>query len=78
MEKDIENLQINGEEDDVVTPWNVESQSDAGIDYDKLISNYHSKVYSKMLDLNLLNKILLVILFILCSTIFEIFIIKFV
>lgn len=26
------------EDDDFVDPWNVESKSDAGVDYDKLIS----------------------------------------
>lgn len=26
------------DEDDVVDPWNVTSKSDAGVDYDKLIS----------------------------------------
>lgn len=28
------------EDDDVVTPWSVESQNAAGVDYDKLISKY--------------------------------------
>ena len=35
----IENLILNGDEDDdVVTPWIVESSDETGIDYDKLIS----------------------------------------
>lgn len=29
-----------GVDDDVVDPWNVTSKSDAGIDYDKLISRF--------------------------------------
>lgn len=39
----IENLEVNGAngDDDVVTPWSVESKNDAGVDYDKLISNYY-------------------------------------
>lgn len=28
------------DDDDFVDPWNVESKSDAGVDYDKLISNF--------------------------------------
>lgn len=37
---EIEAFSINGigEEEDVVTPWNVTSKNDTGIDYDKLIS----------------------------------------
>ena len=33
---------INGtfEDDDIVTPWNVECQSETGVDYDKLISKF--------------------------------------
>lgn len=36
----IENLTINDalEDEDVVTPWSVESTVETGIDYDKLIS----------------------------------------
>lgn len=33
--------QSKGGEDDVVNPWNVESKSNTGIDYDKLISKYN-------------------------------------
>lgn len=35
----IEDLSIKGPstEDDIVTPWAVETRSDTGIDYDKLI-----------------------------------------
>lgn len=37
---DIDNKSPNGVEDeeDIVDPWNVQSKSNAGIDYDKLIS----------------------------------------
>lgn len=36
----IDALTLNNEhDDDVVDPWTVTSKSDAGIDYDKLISN---------------------------------------
>jgi tryptophanyl-tRNA synthetase len=31
-------------EEDVVNPWNVVSKSETGIDYDKLISKYISRV----------------------------------
>lgn len=34
----VEALTLNDESEDFVDPWNVESQSDTGIDYDKLIS----------------------------------------
>lgn len=36
----LKNSTVNGvvEVEDVVTPWNVESRNDEGIDYDKLIS----------------------------------------
>lgn len=34
----IDNLTVTGGDDDVVTPWAVESKSDTGVDYDKLIS----------------------------------------
>jgi len=43
-EEKLENMRISGdgapaeEDDDVVDPWNVQSKSDKGIDYDKLIS----------------------------------------
>ncbi|KAJ8674262.1 hypothetical protein QAD02_005524 [Eretmocerus hayati] len=33
---------VAGDDDDVVTPWAVESQNDAGIDYDKLIKRFGS------------------------------------
>lgn len=37
---EIEGLSINGtgDEEDVVTPWDVTSKNETGIDYDKLIS----------------------------------------
>lgn len=34
----IEAISIENDQDDFVDPWNVESKSDTGIDYDKLIS----------------------------------------
>lgn len=39
IEENIVKLTVSdpADEGDVVTPWNVESQSDGGIDYDKLI-----------------------------------------
>lgn len=46
MEEKLENLRVSGdgapsdEEDDIVDPWNVQSKSDKGIDYDKLISRF--------------------------------------
>lgn len=42
--------------DDVVDPWNVESTSDTGVDYDKLISKHI--ILSQMLD-GILNNCLL-------------------
>ena len=30
----------SAETEDIVDPWNVESSSDSGVDYDKLISKY--------------------------------------
>lgn len=41
----IETLEVNGDntQEDVVTPWTVESTSETGIDYDKLISEYNFK-----------------------------------
>lgn len=45
---DINNSNINDkggtEEEDIVNPWNVVSKSETGIDYDKLISKYISKI----------------------------------
>jgi tryptophanyl-tRNA synthetase len=44
---DINNSNVNdedGTEEDVVNPWNVVSKSETGIDYDKLISKYISRV----------------------------------
>jgi hypothetical protein len=40
-EKQVDTSVVNGviNNEDVVTPWNVETQNDVGIDYDKLISN---------------------------------------
>jgi tryptophanyl-tRNA synthetase len=44
---DMKNSNVNCEdesEEDVVNPWNVVSKSETGIDYDKLISKYISRV----------------------------------
>ena len=42
---------INEDDDDVVDPWNVESKSDKGIDYDKLIKKFgSSKIDQALLD----------------------------
>lgn len=39
------------DDDDVVDPWNVESKSDKGIDYDKLIKRFgSSKIDQALLD----------------------------
>lgn len=35
-------LKLEEKDDDFVDPWNVESKSDAGIDYDKLIRKHLS------------------------------------
>lgn len=39
---DIEKLKVNNVngDDDVVTPWNVESKNETGVDYDKLIRKF--------------------------------------
>ena len=34
----IDETSVNGVDDDVVTPWNVQSKNDTGVDYEKLIS----------------------------------------
>ena len=53
IEKDMSTLKVEEPstealpEDDVVDPWNVQCQSDTGIDYDKLIS----KLFSSTLKL---------------------------
>lgn len=46
VEEKMKKLRVNGEngEDDVVTPWNVESKNQTGIDYDKLIGEYFQKI----------------------------------
>ncbi|XP_011496350.1 PREDICTED: tryptophan--tRNA ligase, cytoplasmic [Ceratosolen solmsi marchali] len=43
-EKHIESSVLNGviKNDDIVTPWNVETQNDVGIDYEKLIKRFGS------------------------------------
>ncbi|KAK0081427.1 hypothetical protein PV325_012200 [Microctonus aethiopoides] len=50
---DIEKLKVNNVngDDDVVTPWNVESKNETGVDYDKLIQKFGcSKVDQVLLD----------------------------
>lgn len=40
---ELEKMKLNSnsqEDDDIVDPWNVASKSNAGVDYDKLISKY--------------------------------------
>lgn len=38
--KDVDNLVLNSDSEDVVNPWNVTSASEKGVDYDKLISEF--------------------------------------
>lgn len=39
---EIDTLTLNGTTDeDIVTPWDVTSKNETGIDYDKLISEFH-------------------------------------
>lgn len=41
IEEDTSNMSLGvKEDDDVVNPWNVQSKSQAGVDYDKLIRKY--------------------------------------
>ena len=44
----MENVELvngdNNDDTDVVTPWDVNSQNETGIDYDKLISKYFIKI----------------------------------
>jgi len=41
----------DADDDDVVDPWNVESKSDKGIDYDKLIKRFgSSKIDQALMD----------------------------
>lgn len=48
VEEQLENMRVSGdgapseEDEDIVNPWNVCGKSDAGIDYDKLISELNS------------------------------------
>ena len=42
IDKNISEIKINNEEEDVVNPWNVTSTSQEGVDYDKLISMQHA------------------------------------
>lgn len=41
VEQNVAAINLNEKDDDFVDPWNVESKSDTGIDYDKLIGKYH-------------------------------------
>ena len=40
-EIDISMLNGKTDEEDIVTPWDVVTKNDTGIDYDKLISKFH-------------------------------------
>lgn len=41
IEEDTNNMSLGvKEDDDVVNPWNVQSKSQTGVDYDKLIRKY--------------------------------------
>ncbi|KAK7583767.1 hypothetical protein V9T40_004730 [Parthenolecanium corni] len=40
--KDVDNLDLNSDSEDVVNPWNVTSASEKGVDYDKLIKRFGS------------------------------------
>ena len=47
----VDNADGDDDDDDVVDPWNVESKSDKGIDYDKLIKKFgSSKIDQALLD----------------------------
>lgn len=39
------------EQDDIVDPWNVQSSSETGVDYDKLISKLSETVYTFLCSL---------------------------
>jgi hypothetical protein len=41
---------VENDDEDFVDPWNVESKSAKGIDYDKLISGFHLLYYSSFPD----------------------------
>ena len=47
LKKPMEGLQVEDkkpeEQEDVVDPWTVQTNSETGIDYDKLISTIHDK-----------------------------------
>lgn len=40
VQENVAAINLNEKDDDFVDPWNVESKSDTGIDYDKLIGKY--------------------------------------
>lgn len=40
MSQEDNNVEVAGGDDDIVDPWNVQSKSETGIDYDKLISKF--------------------------------------
>ena len=43
VEKKIDGLEVtNDEEEDDVNPWDVRAKDEKGIDYDKLISKFHT------------------------------------
>jgi len=50
LSKDLESkLSVEGEQEDEVTPWDVKSSSDKGIDYDKLIVKFGSQKIDEQL-----------------------------
>lgn len=46
---EIDTSTLNGktDEEDIVTPWDVATKNETGIDYDKLISEFHKKYLSQ-------------------------------
>ena len=43
VEKKVDGLEVtNDEEEDDVNPWDVRAKDEKGIDYDKLISKFHT------------------------------------
>lgn len=55
---------LNGrtEEEDIVTPWNVATRNETGIDYDKLISEFYREKLLKRISV-IYNKITASLLF---------------
>lgn len=46
IEIDTSTLNGKADEEDIVTPWNVATKNETGIDYDKLISEFDRKYLS--------------------------------